>query len=222
MSTFHPFPRLPLELRQSIWTMAIEPRLVRHKDFSGRKRTPPPPLLGVCCEARSFLLQHSYTKAFISSDSAQYHYVDFEVDTISLAQCDLGDYPREHKWIQQLSIVCWDTESYFHKHQLYLREMPALKDLTIHHWETGPGDHDWWRSWNGILDLYYSCGDPVPYFVRVLGPPNVDIPEINRNNYRKVERDDRRRRLAEITDDSDDYFSVSSDTEEELDSTDRV
>ena len=28
MTTFHPFPRLPLELRQQIWTMATEPRLV--------------------------------------------------------------------------------------------------------------------------------------------------------------------------------------------------
>jgi hypothetical protein len=28
MSTFHPFPRLPLELRLAIWEMTVEPREV--------------------------------------------------------------------------------------------------------------------------------------------------------------------------------------------------
>ncbi|KAK8000935.1 hypothetical protein PG991_013157 [Apiospora marii] len=219
MFPFHPFPRLPLELRQRIWAMAIEPRLVvvAHEDYIGRKRTPPPPLLGACSEARSFLLQHYYTKAFMSSDSAQYHYVDFEVDTIHLDQFELGKYPREQHWIQQLSIMGWNSELIFYKHGLHLEDMTVLKNVTIHDCESLNGDNEWWGAWDNFMEVNYFRDDPVPYSIRILGPRNVDVPEINRHNYLKVERDDRRRRVAANPDE----YNEVSDSDDEPDGPDR-
>lgn len=78
----------------------------------------------------------------MSSDSAQYHYVDFDVDTIHHDQFELSDYPREKDGIQQLSIVGWDFESFYYKQERYLREMNALRDVTIHHWEPGSADNE--------------------------------------------------------------------------------
>ncbi|KAK8048201.1 hypothetical protein PG994_009931 [Apiospora phragmitis] len=146
MSTFHPFHRLPLELRLSIWSMATEPRLVivgasyyGYGVFGAAQTpSPPPPLLGVCHEARSFLLQSYYTKAFENPDSGQYQYVNFAADTVQLVQRALGAYPREAPWIQRLSIDARDSESFYYKRQFHLREdMTGLKQVTIIHQESG-------------------------------------------------------------------------------------
>lgn len=79
MITFHPFPRLPYELRMQIWEMTVEartidisvitPRWIISDDNLGQKRprdylvshTPAPPVLQVCREARNHGL---YQKGF--------------------------------------------------------------------------------------------------------------------------------------------------------------
>ncbi|KAK8012944.1 hypothetical protein PG991_010319 [Apiospora marii] len=76
----------------------------------------------------------------------------------------------------------------------------CLLVVVIHHYESGPGDNDWWCGWDSMTEMMYFRDDPVPFYVRILGPPDIDVPEVNRHNYLKVERDDRRRRLAEHPD----------------------
>ncbi|KAK8112849.1 hypothetical protein PG984_013375 [Apiospora sp. TS-2023a] len=170
MSTFHPFPRLPLELRQQIWALAVEPRLVVVDDCEDQNRTPPPPILGIYSEARSFLLQNCYTKAFMISDSAQYHYVNFEIDTIHLDQLDLVDrYPREHHWIQQLSVCVWNAEEFMYGHGYHLADMTALKSVTVNNCDTLEGDREQWNAWESDMKKDFFRDGPVPYSVLIVG-----------------------------------------------------
>jgi hypothetical protein len=79
-ATFHPFPRLPFELRAYIWELTVEPRIVEVrvivvvKKTEGRPRvrhlrspTPAPAQVQTCREAREHLSRHpdaGYQKAF--------------------------------------------------------------------------------------------------------------------------------------------------------------
>ncbi|KAI4641534.1 hypothetical protein J4E93_007631 [Alternaria ventricosa] len=57
MTTFHPFPRLPLELREQIWKDTVEPRTVdvrRTREYNQLvSSTPIPAILQSCREARN-------------------------------------------------------------------------------------------------------------------------------------------------------------------------
>lgn len=94
MSTFHPFPRLPLELREWVWELSLEPRTVRVSKNPIDKETarifcyqPPPalpqPVLHACAESRSYLLCY-YTKAFADLDGTKYHWINLDVDSIQI------------------------------------------------------------------------------------------------------------------------------------------
>jgi hypothetical protein len=73
MATFHPFPRLPYELRAQIWEMTVEPRVVNVECRWGEatrqicltSSTPVPAVLEACREARNHGL---YQKAFSEID----------------------------------------------------------------------------------------------------------------------------------------------------------
>ncbi|KAK8029609.1 hypothetical protein PG993_010900 [Apiospora rasikravindrae] len=217
MSTFYPFPRLPLELRQSIWAMAIAPRaVVVGESWTDEKRGPPPPLLEVCREARSFLLdQGYYTKAFVDPKSGQYQYVNFAVDTVHLYQYYLDSHPLEAPQIQWLAVGGRDSESFFYNHKRHLRDMSALKLVTIHHREPGPVDN-WWSGWDSMMEAFYFCDDPVHFDVRIVGPAGAEVPEITRHNYLHVEREGRRKLYAEHPEYYDGDPEIS-DTDDELD-----
>ncbi|KAK8064133.1 hypothetical protein PG996_008785 [Apiospora saccharicola] len=92
--------------------------------------------------------------------------------------------------------------------------MPALRQVVIHNHESGPGDKDWWCGWDSMMEMYYFRDDPVPFDVRILGPPDVNVSEINRHNHLKVGRDDRRRGVAEHTGGWDSDYEASGDDEE--------
>lgn len=70
MAAFHPFPRLPYELRLLIWEMTVDPRIVKveyrrldptHEEYCLTSSTPVPAVLAACQEARNHGL---YQKAF--------------------------------------------------------------------------------------------------------------------------------------------------------------
>ncbi|KAK1780860.1 hypothetical protein QBC45DRAFT_449856 [Copromyces sp. CBS 386.78] len=118
MTTFHPFPQLPWELRAQIWEMAIEPRNVfvvvapsfidpqLYKDHPKfelwgprmyTRNTPAPAVRHVCQEARNYLQrQKIYEQAFIITP------------TVRLEECQ--DTPKFRAWhfdgdkIQRLQI----------------------------------------------------------------------------------------------------------------------
>jgi hypothetical protein len=111
MTTFHPFPRLPFELRAQVWELTVEPRRVevrvRYKetlvpdgDPSGdgpkttRVRrlvsfTPVPATLQACREARNLgLSQQAFSELFASE--TRYLWFNWEVDMLS-AEIDALD-----------------------------------------------------------------------------------------------------------------------------------
>ncbi|KAJ4859771.1 hypothetical protein T069G_04759 [Trichoderma breve] len=90
MSTFHPFPRLPTELRLRIWSLTAFPRMIHVKrqcvgayvEFGLQymaTSTPYPAVVQVCQESR----QHApYQRAFTTGANPRYIWVNFESDLI--------------------------------------------------------------------------------------------------------------------------------------------
>ncbi|KAL7908159.1 hypothetical protein GGI35DRAFT_55267 [Trichoderma velutinum] len=95
MSTFHPFPRLPIELRIRIWNLTAFPRMVHVKLQSGSRwgnfglqytatSTPCPSVVQVCQESR----RHApYQRAFTNGFEPRYIWVNFEIDMICNDNC---------------------------------------------------------------------------------------------------------------------------------------
>ncbi|KAK7936002.1 hypothetical protein PG985_001497 [Apiospora marii] len=112
MNSFHPFPRLPPELRREIWDLSIVPRQVDlhvvfdlqvqpwcDRDASGWPdsafpeafcirscNTMTPPALQACRESRAHLesVEGGYAKAFAGGQEPIYTWVNFALDTIAL------------------------------------------------------------------------------------------------------------------------------------------
>lgn len=97
MVTFHPFPRLPLEIRIQIWKSAIETsRVLKIRKLKRRSLFKPyspaywsptntPSVIRVCRESRK---NSGYQKAFIVEGSPRYFWVNFENDVLQI-QSDL-------------------------------------------------------------------------------------------------------------------------------------
>ncbi|KAI1305418.1 hypothetical protein F5Y03DRAFT_355822 [Xylaria venustula] len=92
-TTFHPFPRLPVELRIQIWSLAVSSRSLEIGDIGPYQmglspeymkytsRIPPPAVMHVCWESRQYA---PYKKAFFWPPD-RYLWVNFQQDTICLA-----------------------------------------------------------------------------------------------------------------------------------------
>ncbi|CRK30699.1 hypothetical protein BN1708_015838 [Verticillium longisporum] len=148
MTMFHPFSRLPTELRLHIWNLAAEPRrvmilgiscysyeggaMVGHELFTSR--TPVPAVLHACCEARQL---PSYRKAFASQfasapESKQdYVWVDFAADTIQCSESLVWFSPEERPLIRHLRMEVYNHEDFEEEGMPMMRELKALKSLDI-------------------------------------------------------------------------------------------
>lgn len=211
MFQFHQFPCLPLELRQQIWHMSMEPRelvICGLKRGSTAKWPAPPAVLHACRESRTYLQQRSrpssyYVKAFrIYRDSAVYLWVNFDLDTVYLHPSALGNLDgTDLAQIQRLTIEGVSSRRFVDEHARTLRsQMPALRDVSVL-----PMDCDrvrgaqqpWWLPWAPLLEaLYYpeekeeEQDGPAPFYLRVLRPddelPAIRTPdELNPDNYHK-------------------------------------
>src|SRR6187402_1867975 len=123
LDTFHPFPRLPKEIRIEIWKLhlvTMPPRTLTVLSYPPARWThelqhffspdPVPPLLHVSQEARMEALPF-YTKAFSNGLSPRYIWTNFFLDTIrmdsyNLTRVDFVD--KAH--IQQLIVEASDSE----------------------------------------------------------------------------------------------------------------
>ncbi|KAL7930096.1 hypothetical protein V8C35DRAFT_313544 [Trichoderma chlorosporum] len=101
MSTFHPFSRLPIELRIRIWHLTAFPRIVhmKHKlKILNEQRvlymatsTPCPPVMQASRESR----QHApYQRAYKNDYEPRYTWINFETDMVCN---DNGGNPLLHK-----------------------------------------------------------------------------------------------------------------------------
>ncbi|KAI1353219.1 hypothetical protein F5Y01DRAFT_63619 [Xylaria sp. FL0043] len=231
MSTFHPFPRLPLEIRQQIWDLSVEPREVAiGQPLRRRRRSQPPPLLQACSESRSWI-QRRYTKFFETKttparegqpkqDCLIYSWVNVNTDTVYCDQCALEKVANGLPFVRWFIIEVDDPELWYYNYCSTLSHMDrALETVTILHpppfSKTTPFDSRWWGEWDDWMEILYFRCDPVQFYTRIVWPEHPEAGEINPDNYLKIERDARRElwgrnpdEWGEVSDDDDDRMSA--------------
>jgi len=159
MSTFHLFPRLPLELRNQIWRCTAEPRTVevrierknpaRHRFFISS--TPVPGPLQCCREARDEL-QRLYQRAFFEGNTQQgfqWRYVWLNLD---IGPSEFRDFESIIPTIKRLKFERENSDEYF-----YNTENRRLLDFTnIEEIHVVCADGFW--QWGGALyDHAWPC-----------------------------------------------------------------
>ncbi|KAK3342884.1 hypothetical protein B0H65DRAFT_232789 [Neurospora tetraspora] len=119
--TFHPFPRLPWDIRRIIWEMTVEPRTVairlaygpplnpNSKNYytSVVSPTPVPATLHTCQEARDLgLYQRVSTDSFGCSDPEPYKYfwLNWDTDLIDVHDCPFATFDRIAPLIKRLKL----------------------------------------------------------------------------------------------------------------------
>ncbi|KAL0941272.1 uncharacterized protein CTRU02_204035 [Colletotrichum truncatum] len=187
MSTFHPFPRLPLELRQHIWELSMEPREVPAgklypTSISRPPRIPPPSVLQACVESRLYL-QSYYKKAFVSEKAPNYTWVNFDIDTVYITQNTMEDMEEERPLIRWLIVESSDEEIFTFDHAPYLFHMPALETVTIlHRVPFGMVHKTWWYAYHHLMLEFYFYREPVRFYTKVICAEDPQR-EINKDNY---------------------------------------
>ncbi|KAK0752861.1 hypothetical protein B0T18DRAFT_423511 [Schizothecium vesticola] len=122
MATFHPFPRLPAELRNAIWELNLDPREVTIKANRQTEMTSEnlnvtvyfssptaiPSVLQACRDSRSLLAERRYARAFSNGTSPHYVWAAFALDTIRICDVDLPHLIRlpDPLAIRYLTIDC--------------------------------------------------------------------------------------------------------------------
>ncbi|KAI0803397.1 hypothetical protein GGR55DRAFT_663122 [Xylaria sp. FL0064] len=230
MSTFHPFPRLPLEIRQQIWDLSVEPHEVAIGELlRRRRRSQPPPLLHACSESRSWI-RRKYTKFFESKKSMPacegqpkrdcpiYSYVNVNIDIVYCSQYALENVATGLPFVRWLIIEVNDPELWYYNYCPTLRHMDrALETVTIlqppSFSEPTLFDSKWWTEWDDWMESCYFTCDPVPFHTRIIWPEFPEAGEINPDNYLKTERDSRRELWGR---NPDEFGEVSNDDDERM------
>lgn len=131
MATFHPFPRLPYELRAMVWALAAEPRTVQINVEYGERiksdfttgiyylvsSTPVPAVLHTCRESRK---QSPYEKLFYCQETEPcYVWVNFDLDMFDVGLDYVHFLFRNRSRVRRLKFEfdhiqydCWDPEDF--------------------------------------------------------------------------------------------------------------
>ncbi|KAK8034250.1 hypothetical protein PG993_009245 [Apiospora rasikravindrae] len=198
MRQFHPFSRLPPELRQLIWSLSIEDQDISIEStlYSSRLHYKPPALLQACSESRSYSLRRHYISAFFDRRPHRppYRWVNFEVDAIHLYDhVALPTYPMEQVRIKTLIIEDGTHRVFRDFHCPVLKRMPALRNVTVfaslsrddrlyYHVRNGC----WWVPWAPVFESLYHDEEegPASFRLRVVAPKicvhNTERPGISR------------------------------------------
>ncbi|KAL2072017.1 hypothetical protein VTL71DRAFT_11360 [Oculimacula yallundae] len=209
MDTFHPFPRLPKELRIKIWKHYLHPLQPRVLAIHNRTSDgtlpdhlhffspdPVPALLNVCQESREVALPF-YTKAFANGVNPRYVWTNFSLDTFEMNAFDIlyihdDDKSRIEKLILEASDSGWFEDSQREEFE----PMGRLRWLRIISIEP------LWK-WDELIN--YMREDLMESFAH---DPNYVLPDIrilqkgtdeemNIDNYEEVTRIGRERFMAE-------------------------
>ncbi|KAH6859129.1 hypothetical protein BKA58DRAFT_444296 [Alternaria rosae] len=163
MATFHPFPRLPYELRMQIWEMTVESRIVDVKvyydpipnDFGLSTTTLVPPVLQACQEARNHgLYKRCFSELALPNYRAQYVWADLNIDTIDIGDTYFERYEKVAKSIRYLKFAReMQSEYFYHSETHDISHFVNAKEIWIvpldglgccvgageeHYWPCGP------------------------------------------------------------------------------------
>ncbi|RYP50302.1 hypothetical protein DL768_004155 [Monosporascus sp. mg162] len=181
MTTFHPFPRLPPELRARIWELTIEPRTVEvrivHKDpivppdaLSENRRsvshmvslTPVPATLQACQEARNQgLYQQAFSEIAGSDDvGRRYIWLNLEIDMISIGTTAFSHFTPVAPIIKRLKFEREiSNEYYYHWESEALLDFVNVKEIHV-------VCADGMRAWHGTSEEHYwPCGRENLFFI---------------------------------------------------------
>ncbi|KAK4154272.1 hypothetical protein C8A00DRAFT_42931 [Chaetomidium leptoderma] len=153
MTTFHPFPRLPFELRARVWELTVVPRTVRVRirkvttfvpgrvlSEHDRKRlrfsrlvssTPVPATLQACREARSLGL---YQQAFseLAPFERRYVWLNLDIDMISIETCRFRAFKPVAHLIKRLKFErAIGNNNFFYYEAEELHSFPNAKEIHV-------------------------------------------------------------------------------------------
>ncbi|KAH7140617.1 hypothetical protein EDB81DRAFT_869979 [Dactylonectria macrodidyma] len=158
MATFHPFPRLPFEIRTQIWEMTVEPRDldVRSKNqyetwgktYYLTSSTPIPGVMQACHESRNLGL---YQRAFSYGEQPRYIWANFENDFICIPDTYFRSIHAERLLIRWLRFEGENNEGFFHFSSHELRDFCNLKEI---HVICEEGVDGWLDAWEYV---YWPC-----------------------------------------------------------------
>ncbi|KAF7865984.1 hypothetical protein EAF04_006147 [Stromatinia cepivora] len=145
LTQFHFFPSLPYELRLKIYCILLnEPRTVKinseksiikssHRRYlkSYTSTTPIPSLLHICHESRAEALTH-YKPLFRTEHSPCYIYINFDTDTIDLADGIITYLTGEElEGIRRLEIQVEDAAYFGHYNLEMMSKMRGLREVEL-------------------------------------------------------------------------------------------
>ncbi|KAF0321002.1 hypothetical protein GQ607_011760 [Colletotrichum asianum] len=196
MASFGPFSRLPLELRQRIWQLSMEPRhVLMGKCEYLHAQSSPPAVLQACAESRSHLRGH-YTqeaRCDCSGSSASRAMVNYDIDTVCMTAFDITIWSSaKDAPIKYLALESRDSEAFFWNTSGAVRDIATLEHLEIH-----PTPGSWperkkallLQDWISQLEVWYTPCPPAPFRTKIISPwPDVDIPEVGADNFDEISR----------------------------------
>ncbi|KAI1841647.1 hypothetical protein JX266_012200 [Neoarthrinium moseri] len=181
MATFHPFSRLPCELRAQIWSLTVEPRTVEvrviHRNLlqlydAPSTKTPSvpylvslrpvPATLQVC---RGFRNQRLYQQAFsevVDSDGAERRYVwlNRDIDMISIGTTPFSCFAPVASHIRRLEFESQNSIESFYRCEV--RELHYFVNVKEIHVVCADGMAAWLGS---AEDYYWPCGEENLFFI---------------------------------------------------------
>lgn len=182
---FRCFPELPLELRQQIWELGMEPREVVFGPphyYVRRSSTPAPTLLQVCRESRAYLHSH-YHKCQSSWNPEKFRFINFDIDTAYCAAVLSPVTAIQIAPVQRLKIEFIGTIGgvfFFH----FLHLFKSLKTVTIIYRDSCLERNDNWEMlWLNVMRTWYHGDEPVRFYATVIYLNCPVIVPLTRDNW---------------------------------------
>ncbi|KAL2141281.1 hypothetical protein VTI28DRAFT_2616 [Corynascus sepedonium] len=178
MAAFHPFPRLPFELRARIWELTVEPRTVEVRVYHstppryrkwprrgwGRRNTllssltPVPAILQTCREARNLGLYKKEFSRLSTIDQTRYVWLNLEIDMISIESCRFDNFKPVARLIRRLRFKGNNgSEAFYYFESRELRNFVNAKEIhvvcedTIESWHGAGMEHPWPCGMENVL-----------------------------------------------------------------------
>jgi hypothetical protein len=183
MVTFHPFPRLPAELRDQIWEMTVEPRTIdvrvcRDRSWKiGRlvSSTPVPATLQSCREARNHL-QRLYRRAFSELDQRpgserRYVWTNLDMDLVSIGRSMFDDFELGASSIKRLKFERDNDDEYWYNTES--RKLMLFSNADEIHVDCADGFWMWSGSVNN--DFAWPCADENLFFIQDDGEESEEM-----------------------------------------------
>ncbi|RMZ69994.1 glycosyl hydrolase family 18 [Pyrenophora seminiperda CCB06] len=172
MSTFHLFPRLPLELRNQIWRCTAEPRTVevrikRQGSTNHRFFISPTPIPGPlqCCREARDELQRLYQRISLEGNTQQgfeqrYVWLNFNIDMVDIGPSYFDNFESIIPAIKRIKFERENSNEYFyHTEKEKLRDFTNVEEI---HVVCADG---FWQWSEALYDLPWPCAfDKLVFF----------------------------------------------------------